>query len=705
VYSKRVKILVIFGLCCFAVCIIALAKMQLFSGSYYLEKIAELKQQRSLIKQLKTARGKILDRKGRILAVDRPQFTLCINYSLSRFFDPGPRQAMLQAAEKKPNPQQAAAKCRQQIDSALEAIENIITKCTHFGYNRSDIENRINKINDKLWDLRSFLAWRRNYLDPQILEKYDNDIKNIPYAVAIADFQKKVTDETRQIQIISAVKNIPELKKSYRLLTLETDDDIFTAQLEFMDVNGISIEAKAHRFYPYGSTASQTIGWVGPATERYKLDTGRRLLEYLPDELCGRTHIEYVCESILRGKRGELIYDIDRQLQSLTEVRFGCDVQLALDIELQAKIERLLENCDLNPNCQAPTSAVVIDVASGQILTLASKPAFDLNRIRNEYAAVKDDPNKPLINRAINKQFPPGSVVKPIILIAGLESGQITADEVIKCPARKAPKGWPSCWVYNRYRTGHDDKWQNNARNAIKGSCNIYFSRLADRIEPSILQRWLFDFGYGRKILPGPAAVTEADCDRNLRQLAGLISSTIVDQKQKISDFNALPSLDAGDRKWFGIGQGNLRVTPLQVANAMACIARGGLFKKPSLFANQVNDSQPLNISPQTLKIVRDGMEAVVNEYGGTAYREFSPANFSSQAVNVYGKTGSTEKPENAWFAGFAEDDKSRAVAIAVVVEGGRHGSSDAAPLAREIIQYCIEAGYIGKTEPQGVNG
>ncbi len=111
-----------------------------------------------------------------------------------------------------------------------------------------------------------------------------------------------------------------------------------------------------------------------------------------------------------------------------------------------------------------------------------------------------------------------------------------------------------------------------------------------------------------------------------------------------------------------------------------------------------------LGISPQTLAAVYDGMSAVVNEPGGTAYKEFANSGLAQQDVKVYGKTGSTEKPDNAWFAGFAADSADRKIAIAVLVEGGQHGSSDAAPLARDIIQFCIDAGYIGKHHRQSNN-
>jgi len=110
-----------------------------------------------------------------------------------------------------------------------------------------------------------------------------------------------------------------------------------------------------------------------------------------------------------------------------------------------------------------------------------------------------------------------------------------------------------------------------------------------------------------------------------------------------------------------------------------------------------------LGISPQTLEVIYDGMSAVVNESGGTANGVFDPvlSSFAEQDVKVYGKTGSTEAPEVAWFAGFAEDSKNAKLSIAVVVEGGQHGSSDAAPLARDIIQFCIEAGYVGQASPR----
>jgi len=705
-YDKRIKIFIILSVLLLLVCLLRLIQMQLLSDSFYRDKVAKLKLQKGLSRQLKTIRGKILDRKDRILAVDEPQFQLHINYKLSSFMDERVRRGkLLRAAgqSRRTGTNLTLENAQKELETRLEDLQQVIDKCTYFGLERADIEDKIKNINNKVWNLRTFLAWVRNGPDTNILEKYNHKIDSIPLSEAIADFEKKFPDGDQQLLLTAQVDNIADIDKSWPLLELKTDDDIFTAQLEFLDVDGVEILPKAQRFYQYGSVAAQTIGWVGrPQQSDKELFTEDRLSSYSDDEeeVCGREDgVEYVCETILRGRRGEVVYDIDRQLISRTETRFGKDVSLTLDIELQKKIEEYLANCDLNANCKTRMAVAVIDVATGDILALVSMPVFDLNRIRYDYGDVVRDPNEPLRNRAINKQYPPGSVVKPLILIAGLESGKITAEEIISCPARKAPRGWPSCWIYNKYRIGHDDKWQydggNNAHNATKGSCNIYFSRLTDRIEPLVLQQWLFRFGYGHK----SSLVQAGHVARDLRQAQGQISN--IPPESTISRVEQLPPLERVERRYFGMGQGNLRATPLQVANAMAAIARGGLYKHPRLLMDDPNDSESdsvdLNISAQTLDIVRDGISAVVNEPGGTAYKEFVHAGFAEQGVKVYGKTGSTEKPDNAWFAGFAEDSTGRSIAITVVVEGGQRGSSDAGPLARDIIQFCIEAGYIGR--------
>ena len=703
----------IFSLLLLAVCLFRLAQMQLLTASSVQHEIAELKRQRGQSRQLKTIRGRILDRTGRVLATDEARFWVHINYNLCSFLDERVRKAMLAEASGRRDADVAVPKVDKIIREKLEDIQLIIEKCAQFkAVEPSVIWDEIKKINDYVWGQRMFQAWRKNFPNSEVSEKYDSPV-SIPFPEAMADFKVKQPDPNIRDELASKI-DILEMHKDWPLLELKTDDDVFLAQLEFMDTEGLQILPKGHRFYPYGSVAAHTIGWVGLATQSRdkELFADDELLSYLEGEVCGREDgVEYVCETILRGRRGELSHDIDGQLTARTPTEFGSDVTLTLDIELQKRIENYLTRYPHDPNYGPGMSAVVIEVGTSDILALVSLPVYDLNRARYDYGdLVADKKNRPLINRAINEQYPPGSVVKPLILIAGLETGKITPEDVIHCSGQAAPEGWPDCLITRRNPgVGHDHRWENTARNAIKGSCNIYFSQLADMVEPDVLQQWLFKFGYGHYVLLLPNGlfanssylidVVKNDVVRNFNQNSGIISSAV--PRGKVLCFEDIASLKLSHRKMFGIGQGNLRVTPLQVANSIAAIARGGIYKRPRLLQESGNsEGIDLGISLETLAVVYDGMSAVVNEAGGTAYRQFEPflATLAAEDVKVYGKTGSTERPEHAWFGGFAQDSTARKIAIAIVVEGGRHGSSDAAPLARNIIQLCVEAGYIGKS-------
>ncbi len=712
-YNRRIKVLMFCGAALLAVFLFRLVGMQLFNDSFYTERIDELKAQQRRSRQLRTVRGEILDRNGEVLAIDRPRFELAISYELSSILDERQSRAEMLDAARASDGGASTAEPLRGLESRRADLDVIIDKIAEFGQSRQKTLRRLADINERIWQLRTFIAWVRSGPSAEILDKYNQNLNSIPLSEAVADFEHRC-DAGQRLRLTTKVTDIFEMAKAKPILELKGDDDVFAAQVEFLNTEGVEIIVTAKRVYPYGSTAAATIGWVGPPQQwDRELFAGDRLAEYLAGELCGREDgVEYVCEPLLRGRRGRLVYDIDARLVNSTERQFGKDVRLSLDIELQERIESYLSDCGFNPNCRSGMAAVVIDVGSGDILSLVSLPSFDLNRVRTDYDRLAGDPCEPLRNRALNRQYPPGSVIKPLILVAALQSGKITADEVISCPAKKAPPGWPSCWLYKRYNwLGHDELWANNARNALKGSCNIYFSRLADRIEPLVLQNWLWRFGYGHKlslVARGPSLESRATGheSRDFRQAQGQISN--VPAKETITSFEQLGWLSESERRWFGIGQGNCRATPLQVANAMAAIARGGVYKPTRLIVGVGNDAAvpqdtagviDLGLSEQTLAVVYDGMQAVVNEPGGTANKEFAFARsaFADEGVKVYGKTGSTEKPSNAWFAGFAKDTAGRGIALAVIVEHGRHGSSDAAPLARDIISFCIEHGYIGR--------
>ncbi len=689
-FSKRIKIFIAVSSLLFLACIIRLAQMQLFPSYSVQVEIEKLKNVGAKTQNLSTVRGEILDRNDRIIATDVPTYWLAIDYQLSQYMDPNYLECRRLLAKRSNDPN-ALYKTNIEIQNKVEQIKNIMDMCTHFNNLTTftnltipEIEQVIQQQNEAVWNVRKYCVWKNNYPNQT--------------------FEEAVPDPNERLLKIYDFRTA-EMKESFTLFELETTDDVFMAQFEFMDIDGIEVISKGKRFYPYKNTAAQTIGWVGGVPGNTTLFQDDELRRYLLDDVCGRVDgVEYACEPILRGTRGTVYSDIDKQLVSRTEPNFGQDVKLTLDIELQQKIEDYMASYNFEPNVGDGMAAVVIDVETDDILAMVSLPNYDNNRARYDWKELTDpnlNPHKPLINRAINENYPPGSVVKPLILVAGMEEGLITSDEPISCPAHTPEVGWPRCWIWKDSHSGHDIMWGTNnniARNAIKGSCNAYFSRLADMISSPTLQYWLYNFGYGHKILKSPAFPDLPDYSRSIRESPGILSS-----RKPISSNLTLKEMTpiiSREKKFFGIGQGNLRVTPLQAANAMATLARGGIYMNPRLYMDlPVSEKTPLNISQHTLDTVYDGMYAVVNERNGTAYDQFSPALdlFRQEELKIYGKTGSTENPEHAWFGGFAIDSKGRKIAFALIVEGGQHGSRDAAPLANRILQFCVEAGYIGK--------
>jgi len=699
-YSKRIKILIAIILFMVAIAVARLVQMQLISASTFQNEISKLKTQRTQTKQFKTIRGQILDRNGLVLAENDPKFQLNISYDLCSALDQRLIDAKLATLKQKSETtEEDITQAKQQLQQKADITNDIITKCTNLGIASETIRQQIDKINNKLWNMRYFLAWARNNPNKELIQKYGGK-SAVPFSIAIQDFEK-THSLTERLILTNKVNDIAEIKKPYKLLELNTNSDIFTAQFEFMNIKqGIDIVPLSQRIYPYNSTASQLIGWVGPENKSDLFDDDK-LLAYKPGDLSGRRPgIEYVCEPILRGRRGKELYDIDKELIRRTQSMLGSDVTLTIDIELQQRIEQYITDQNYNPKAKSPTSVVVIDTNTGEILAMVSTPTYDLNKIRSDYSKLLNNKNRPLTNRAINALYPAGSVIKPLIIIAGLETSQITPDTIISCPAHKPPAGWPRCWIQRTYSwLGHDDQWPNNARNSLKGSCNIFTSRLADQIETRTLQKWLYDMCYGHHLLSPPSEIAKTPFARQLKEADGIIASAR--PKNTVTNFDQIGPLKSGEKRFFGIGQATLRVTPLQVAASMSIIANKGIYRKPVIIKDETYNPVFMDINSTSFDIVWDGMNAVVNETDGTAQKIFAPANFPQRDVKVFGKTGSTQGSVNAWFAGFANDSQNRSIAFAVLVEGGEHGSTDAGPIASEIITLCIDANYIGKsTDP-----
>ncbi len=691
-YNNRLKILIILFACFLSVGICRLIYLQVGIRDTTIEKI-----ERTGIKPpeiIPTLRGSIIDRNGTILAIDTPQFYISIQYDMARLRDARfwESNALIRSSTKEGVSVNDARKYWEKFfASRIELLDVTISAASEFsGIAAQDIEKQIAEINERMWRMRRYFAWKRNF----------------PLSEDITDYNS--LDDNRRLMLEGYVKDLTEMTSDWYMLVPVLPNRLYETQNFFRDVDQVQIIPRATRKYPYDSTASQIIGWVNPKRRDNEIFEDDELLKYQPQELAGYQGVEYVCEPLLRGRRGKLVYE-KRDSDPTEEPReFGQDVKLTLDIDLQQKIENMLLDPDVNTNYAANCAAVVIDVPTGEVLASVSLPGFDLNTVRRDFSELANNPRRPLENKTMQSIYPPGSTIKPIILAAGLQEGNIRPQESISCPL-PAEEGWPRCWLQRKYGC-HDDQFadigDNNAVNATKGSCNIYFTKLANRLNARKLQKWLYEFGYGRKILQEPdftLSLADIDTDkfesRNIREHGGYISNKL--QQNAVDHFDNIPPMADGERRWFGMGQGNLRVTVLQVANSFATLARGGVYVQPKLYLNCGVESKPvdLKLSASTNKTIKDGLFAVVNKYHGTAYEVFKDSNFKKQSIDVFGKTGSTERPDNAWFAGYAKDSGGRCLAIALVIEQGQSGSHDASPLAKEIFNICRDFGYLNPKE------
>jgi penicillin-binding protein 2 len=444
---------------------------------------------------------------------------------------------------------------------------------------------------------------------------------------------------------------------------------------------GVMVRPVYVRIYPNGKLAGQIIGYTGK--------TGRNPdgivdnHETLWPETEGREGLEQTFNGMLTGKHGEykLTFDKDGRKTSeklITPPEPGYNVVTTLDLHLQQLAEKALE-------AKAKRGAVVIiDPNNGDILALASWPTYDPNLFvpsisADQFKALQDDPNIPLLPRAYRSSYPPGSTFKIAVGIAALESHAVYPDDQYECV--------PSIQIGNV--TFHNWKKSNrgalNFVQALTESCDTWFYQVGIKTGSGPIIDWALKLGFGAK------------CGIPLRgEAEGRIPN---DQYMKATHGRKLLN---GDIANMSIGQGDIQVTPLQMAQAMGVVANGGTLYQTRLVqqvqtfdgqivtAYQVRAKRTLDFSAETLDQLRTGMIDVVNGGGGTAHQA------SLDNVEVAGKTGTAQwGPKNkertaAWFSGFLPADQPR-YAFAAVYEGDVgskvHGGSAAAPMIADVFK------------------
>lgn len=522
-------------------------------------------------------------------------------------------------------------------------------------------------------------------------------VENRP-SFSVALIRQEIDDPNHLLLSLNALLGIPysDLQRKYNLLKRYPPylpaplvNDISRNTMEILqeknlDLPGVLINVVPVRTYTQGTSGAHLFGYIGEINEKDLLNS--KYTGYQPGNMIGKTGLEKHLEKELRGISGERRVEVDaygrelRQLQGLAPIP-GKKVYLSIDSQLQKVAEEAFG--------EESGAAVAIDVETGEVLAIASRPTFDPALFSGgislkEWNTLRDDPLNPLHNRAISGQYPPGSTFKLVTAIAALRNGAATPETTVNCTGSITlgkNKQVMRCWK----RQGHGSV---DLHRAIKESCDVWFYEVGLKLGIDKLAATALEMGMGQ------------DYDFPLDSVKkGLIPS----KEWKKKRFNQ--GWFNGETAIAAIGQGYVLTTPLQLAVMTAAVANGGRVLRPQVVKRIEDlDSQilfnaapeifsTLDLPPRMFRAVRQGMEAVVNEAGGTG------ASCRIPGLRVAGKTGTSQviqsktviasgDPKNlrdhALFVAYAPADKPK-IAVAVIVEHGGHGGSAAAPVARAI--------------------
>jgi penicillin-binding protein 2 len=506
------------------------------------------------------------------------------------------------------------------------------------------------------------------------------------------------------------VENVPARRRAHFVQAFSdiTRDQYAAIEMHRRDLPGVNVVATPVRAYPFNALGAHTIGFLNEVSaEDLKRLSG---LGYSAGQAVGRSGLERAWESYLRGKDGELRVVVDVQGQELDgtphrvrqratreEPVPGLDLRLTLDMDMMRAAERAFRG---HPS----GGVVVVDIKTGRVRVLYSKPGFDLNEMGGGLSVprakeILENPFRPLIDKTTYETYFPGSTFKPISTIAALQDGIMTPSIHYDCP------GYYELGR-RRFRCSHVHG-ETDMRESIIQSCNVYYYKLAEQVGIDRLAAYAREFGLGQKT--GIGINTEA---------SGFVPTRDWYAKNHNNRYHLGFTLNTA------IGQGDTRVTLVQLAMAYAAIATGGTLFVPQLVerveqadGSTVEEFPPrvrrhINVDPAYINLVNEGLFGVVNDREGTAFEARIEG-----GVAVAGKTGTAEvnktkinpkedprkawyyRRAHSWFAGFAPADKPE-LAIVVLVEHGGQGGKYAAPIATQVLQDALGGGDPAKAKP-----
>jgi len=486
---------------------------------------------------------------------------------------------------------------------------------------------------------------------------------------------------------------------SYKPILLQQDigrDALAILEVHKFDLPGIVINVNPVRHYLYDYQAAHLIGYMSEISSselRKRTDFGYRIGDFI-----GKFGIERLGEAYLRGKRGgrqvevNALGQVARVINTVDAVA-GDNLYLTIDRTLQQRAIELLD--------QKVGAVMAIEPNTGEILALVSSPSFNQNAFvtgmsHKQWSQLTSNPNRPMENKGVQGEYPPASIFKIVTAIAGLEEGIIDEQTTFNCPGFYTYGDRTfRCWRKN----GHG---QLNVVEALAESCDVFFYQVGQKLGIDQLA-W-----HARACGLGTPTGIELE-----KEAKGLVPNAAWKEKR-----TGIP-WQGGDTLSVAIGQSYNLVTPLQILVLTSAVGNGGIRYRPLILKSveSANGREKFELQPQiigklsaslkTLEIVKKGLWRAVNSQSGTAWAAHM------EGIKICGKTGTAQLvsrtsedaeegietqdhvKDHAWFTAYAPDDHPR-VAITVIIEHGEHGSSAAAPIAKDLIKT-----YLSHTNPE----
>ena len=647
--------------------------------------------------------GRILSSDGQVLAFDQPRYSIHVHY---RWLEEPVNADWLKARARDRLP-------RSERKNALRIAET---------------QTEILRERAQLWQSLASLTGRSPEQLTPLRQAIQSKIEAMSHAVHARRDARAVSSTTplstdtlwsrlwRELSTPPERSSSPPLilreeLESHALLADVPIELVATIESQPSRFPGVEIRTSSERIYPLGQFAPHVIGLrttidaPAIAQRKTRFPGGDPLALEVGDRY-GQSGIERAYDTPLRGMRGlrRVVRNHAGEIieQEVTRPpRNGSDITLTIDATLQLQAEQLLDEAlagqplegsaeatpDGSQEAVIPSAGaiVVLDLRSGETLIAASSPRYDLAAMqhpsKDQWSQWSRDPRHPFISRVTQATVPSGSVFQVVTAIAGLEQGTLSPEQSFHCQGYLHDPEHDRCYVFRHFGHGHGDV---TLPMALSQSCNVYFLHAAERIGPQPLETWARRLGFG----------SSTGLDIGSERAGHVPSRSAAGQTNRWYP---------GTIRQFAIGQGELTVTPLQVAKMMAIIGNGGHAITPKLLQIEAAEpsaspgpiqlasaSQPEPLlSGRTLQAIREGLELTVSHPQGTGHKAHVPG------LLVAGKTGTAQvgddKPDHAWFAGYVPADRPR-YAFAVFLEHGGSGGKAAAPLARQVILSMIEA-------------